>query len=149
MGGVPPSPPRLRTDLDSFYYSIKGKIGPKFSHLLMVRLRGVTPPPTHTPPYPPMVRLTVKYGIGASERKREEMERERPSVSFSFSLLFFSLSLSSFSFLFLFSLSLSSRSLSLSLTFSQNSPLSPIQDRRIAQVLLPWWWVKTLIFTPW
>ena len=34
-------------------------------------------------------------------------------------------------------LSFSSLSLSLSLTFSQNSPLSPIRDRRIAHIPLP------------
>ena len=42
------------TYFDLFYYCIKGKSGPKFSHLLMVRLGGVTPRP------PLMDRLTIK-----------------------------------------------------------------------------------------
>ena len=39
------------TYFDLFSYFIKGKIGPKFSHLLMVRLRGVTHPPPPPPPH--------------------------------------------------------------------------------------------------
>ena len=44
------------TYFDLFYYCIKGKSGPKFSHLLMVRLGAVTPPPL-------TVSLTVKYQL--------------------------------------------------------------------------------------
>ena len=69
------------------------------------------------------VRKRAREGEQESESEREERERDSLSRSLSF---FFSVS---------FPLSLLSHSLSL--TFSQNSPLSPIRDRRIAHIPLP------------
>ena len=64
----------------------------------------------------------MRASASERERKKEkESKRKRKRASERLSLF----------------LSFSSLSLSLSLTFSQNSPLSPIRDRRIAQFLLP------------